>query len=40
MIWRPGLRSSPEDKKEEQEALIQEATELMKIFGAILTKSE
>lgn len=29
-----------EDKKAEQEALIQEATELMKIFGAILSKSQ
>ena len=29
-----------EDNKAEQEALIQEATELMKIFGAILSKSQ
>jgi len=34
------LIESPDALKEEQTKLIQEATELMKIFGAILEKSK
>lgn len=38
-IYWLSLSEPVEERKQEQKALIQEATELMKIFGAIIEKS-
>ncbi len=39
-IYWLNLIDFPENKKEENESLTKEATELMKIFGSIISKSE